>query len=158
MTNFMQSLINPSRGSQQQQYRDAVDLIQEDSENEEFDESRQDQEESSALAIHAGKYMKEKQAFQRTFGKEYDLNIDELNSSEIDQTSSSKYRGEENSEVNETRCMEESELMKVRYLKQKPLINRAQMQSLQDSDASITSSTLRENRSKQQRPSRWGGH
>ena len=140
MTHFMQSLINP-RGSQ---HRDPVDQIEEDSED--FDDSRQGGE-SSALAIHAGNYMTEKQAFQRTFGKEYDLNIDELNSSEI---SSSKYRGEQNSDVNETRCMEESELMKVRNLKQKPLINRAQMQSLQDSDASISSSsTLRENRSRQ---------
>lgn len=71
-----------------------MDCIREDSEDGGFDDSRQQQQES-ALARHAGQYMREKAAFQRTFGKEYDLDIDELNSNNQTPSSQQRHQQEE---------------------------------------------------------------
>jgi hypothetical protein len=83
--------------------------------------------------------MREKAAFQRTFGKEYDLDIDELNSNNQTPSSQRMHQHEEgqDSDVNETRCLQESELMKVRNLRQNPI--RGQL-NLDDSMASLQSS------------------
>jgi len=124
-----------------------VDCIREDSEDGSLNDSRQQQQES-ALARHAGQYMREKAAFQRTFGKEYDLDIDELNSNNQTPSSQRMHQQEEHqdSDINETRCLQESELMKVRNLRENPI--RGQL-NLDDSMASIQSSN------KNKRPSRW---
>jgi hypothetical protein len=83
--------------------------------------------------------MREKAAFQRTFGKEYDLDIDELNSNNQTPSSQRMHQHEEgqDSDVNETRCLQESELMKVRNLRQNPI--RGQL-NLDDSVTSLQSS------------------
>ena len=80
MNHFMQALMNVRNSFQKES-----DIIQEG--DSEFDDSRiiQLQHVSSPLALHAARnYVSERSAFQRTFGKEYDLNIDELNSSAQD--------------------------------------------------------------------------
>jgi len=83
--------------------------------------------------------MREKAAFQRTFGKEYDLDIDELNSNNQTPSSQRMHQQEEgqDSDINETRCLQESELMKVRNLRQNPI--RGQL-NLDDSMVSLQSS------------------
>ena len=93
-----------------------MDCIREDSEDDGFVDNRQQE---SALARHAGQYMREKAAFQRTFGKEHDLDIDELNSNNQTPSSQRMHQQDEgqDSEINETRCLQESELMKVRNLR-----------------------------------------